>query len=97
MNPIVGHDVLALAGIAGGNRATLCLRLGPDFGACLPHAMHCWVAPKPIHCKVSDLRDVRVIWEWLVPGYTQQSTREFALANAAFTPYMGFQKFREFK
>jgi hypothetical protein len=43
LNPIVGHDVLALAGIAGGNRAGLCLRLWPDFGACLPHAMHCWV------------------------------------------------------
>ena len=59
--------------------------------------MHCWVASKPIHCKVSDLWDVRDIWEWLAPGYTQQSTREFALANAAFTSYVGLQKFREFK
>ncbi len=93
----MGHDALALAGLAGGNRATLCLRLGPDFGACLPHAMHCWVGPKPIHCKVSDLCDVRDFWEWLAPGYTNQSTRGFALANAAFTSYIGLQKFREFK
>jgi len=97
LNPIVGHDVLALAGIAGGNRAGLCLRLWPDFGACLPHAMHCWVAPKPIRCKVSNLFDVRDIWEWLCPGYTDNKTREFALANAAFTSYVGLQKFREFK
>ena len=96
LNPIVGHDVLALAGIAGGNRAGLCLRLWPDFGACLPHAMHCWVAPKPIRCKVSNLFDVRDIWEWLCPGYTDNKTREFALANAAFTSYVGLQKFREF-
>ena len=73
------------------------MRLGPDFGACLPHTMHCWVAPKSIHCKVSDLWDVRDIWEWLAPGYMQQSTREFASANAAFTSYIGLQKFREFK
>ena len=59
--------------------------------------MHCWVDSRPIHCKVSDLWDVRDIWEWLAPGYTQQSTREFALANAAFTSYIGLQKFREFK
>ena len=27
----------------------------------------------------------------------QQSTRAFALENAAFTSYVGLQKFREFK
>ncbi len=90
LNPIVGHDVLALAEIAGGNRATLCLRLGP-------HAMHCWVAPEPIRCKVSNLFDVRDIWEWLCPGYTDNKTCEFALANAAFASYLGLRKFSEFK
>ena len=53
--------------------------------------------PKPIHCKVSDLWDVRDFWKRLAPGYTNQSTRGFALANAAFTSYIGLQKFREFK
>ena len=35
--------------------------------------------------KVSNLWEVRDFWEWLAPGYTEESTRPYALANAAFS------------
>jgi hypothetical protein len=34
--------------------------------------------------RVSNLWEVRDFWEWLAPGYTDESTRPYALANAAF-------------
>jgi hypothetical protein len=47
--------------------------------------------------QVSNLWQVRDFWEWMAPGYSNQKTREFALANAAFTSYIGLRKFRDFK
>ena len=42
---------------------------------------------------VLNSSDVRDIWECLAPGYTQQCTCEFALANAAFTSYVFCKSF----
>lgn len=47
--------------------------------------------------KVSNLWAVRDYWEWLCPGYTVESGRPHALANAAFTSYPALSKFRDFK
>ena len=46
---------------------------------------------------VSNLWDLRDFWEWLCPGYTDQKTRDHALANAAFTSYGGIRHLRDFK
>ena len=47
--------------------------------------------------QVSDLWTVRDFWEWLAPGYTTKRTRDHALANAAFTSYVGLRNFRDFE
>ncbi len=46
---------------------------------------------------VSNLWEVRDLWEWLAPGYGDPNSREDALANAAFTSYIGIQAYRDFK
>ena len=47
--------------------------------------------------QVSDVGTVRDFWEWLAPGYTTTRTRDHALANVAFTSYVGLRNFRDFK
>ena len=49
------------------------------------------------HVNVSNLWSVRDYWEWLCPGYSQEKSRNHALANAAFASYPGLCKFRDFK
>ena len=46
--------------------------------------------------KVSNLFEVRDFWEWLAPGYTDKSTRPYALANAAFCTFSSLQGYRDF-
>ena len=46
--------------------------------------------------KVSNLFEVRDFWEWLAPGYTNPSTRPYALSNAAFASFSSFQGYRDF-
>ena len=46
--------------------------------------------------KVSNLFVVRDFWEWLAPGYTNESTRPYALANAAFSSFSALQGYRDF-
>ena len=46
--------------------------------------------------KVSNLWELRDFWEWLAPGYTLESTRPYALANAAFSYFSSLQGYRDF-
>ena len=46
--------------------------------------------------RVSNLWEVRDFWEWLAPGYTEESTRPYALANAAFSSFSALQGYRDF-
>ena len=46
--------------------------------------------------KVSNLWEVRDFWEWLAPGYTDESTRPYALGNAAFSYFSSLQGYRDF-
>ena len=45
--------------------------------------------------KVSNLWEVRDFWEWLAPGYTQDSTRAYALPDAVFSYFLlyGYRDF----
>ena len=46
--------------------------------------------------RVSNLWEVRDFWEWLAPGYTDESTRPYALANAAFCYFSSLHGYRDF-
>ena len=46
--------------------------------------------------QVSNLWAVRDFWEWLAPGYTQDSTREYALKHAAFASFSSLRGYRDF-
>ena len=63
--------------------------IGNDAHALRPVAGH--------DVQVSNLWTVRDYWEWLCPGYTKETTRKHAMANAAFASYPGLHKFRDFK
>ena len=47
--------------------------------------------------KVSNLWEVRDFWEWLAPGYTEKTTRPYALANAAFSYFSSLHGYRDFQ
>ena len=46
--------------------------------------------------RVSNLWEVRDFWEWLAPGYTEESTRPYALSNAAFCHFSSLHGYRDF-
>ena len=46
--------------------------------------------------RVGNLWVLRDFWEWLAPGYTQESTREYALKHAAFASFSALNGYRDF-
>ena len=45
---------------------------------------------------VFNLWEVRDFWEWLVPGYTNDNTRQQALTMGAVVAFGKFQNYRDF-
>ncbi len=45
---------------------------------------------------VRNLWQVRDLWEWMAPGYTDPRTRDHALAHATFSSFGSFQGYRDF-
>ena len=60
---------------------------------------HSQCAEKPLvgrNVNVFNLWEVRDFWEWLVPGYTNDTTRQQALTMGAFVAFGKFQNYRDF-